>query len=332
MDRTPSPGDAAAAAASGPGPSVAAESPADPAAVAADRRAGFPASAVLLVLGSCASLQFGAALATHLMEWTGAAGASVLRVAVAGTILAVVARPKVLSWNRRQWGAVWLMGLGLAGMNGFFYAGIQRIPLGAAVTLEFLGPLLLAAFLSRRALDFLWVAMALAGVGLLGLGSFTGGTSLDPVGVACVLVAGAFWALYIPAGAKVGALLPGTGGLAAAFLVAAVLLAPFGAVPAATADWSPGVVLLALGTALLSSLIPYMLEFAALRRLPQSVFGILLSLEPAFGALAGFLVLGQVLGLTEAAAIILVICASAGVTATGRRRRAAAKEEAAEES
>lgn len=277
-------------------------------------RTSSPAFAVALVLGACASVQFGAAVATHLIDGTSPTGAALLRVAIAGLALVAFTRPRPWRWDRAQWSAVVRLGVALGAMNGFFYAGLDRIPLGAAVTLEFLGPLLLAAALSRRALDLLWVALAMTGVALLGAGAFAGDITLDPVGVACVLAAGAFWAAYIPAGQAVGRLIPGSGGLAVAFLVASVALAPFGAPGVAGAAWTPQLAVFAFGTAMLSSLIPFLLEFAALRRLPQRVFGVLLVLEPVFAAAAGFLVLGQSLGPAGLAAIAAVVCASAGAT------------------
>jgi inner membrane transporter RhtA len=275
---------------------------------------------VLMVLGSCASLQIGAALAAHLFPATGSAGATLLRLGLAAIVLLLIARPAVRAWRRDQWREVVLLGVSLAAMNGFFYAAIARIPLGIAVTIEFLGPLTLAAVLSRRGRDFLWVALAALGVLALG---WTGpdAAGLDPVGVLYVLIAAIFWALYILAGTRAGAAVPGHGGLAVAMTVAALLVLPGGLSGAAKAFTSPSLLLLALGTGLLASVIPYTLEMAALRRLPQAVFGILLSLEPAVAALAGWLLLSQPLSLTTAAAISVVVLASIGSTLSAARRR-----------
>lgn len=269
--------------------------------------------AVLMVLGSCASLQVGAALAAHLFPVTGSAGATLLRLGLAAAVLLAVARPAVRAWQAYQWRAIVLLGITMAGMNGFFYAAIARIPLGPAVTIQFLGPLVLAAVLSRRLRDVAWVLLAAVGVALLGFADGPG--TLDPVGVGLVLVAGVFWALYILAGTRAGAAVPGHGGLAIAMTTAALVLLPLGLAGAGKAVTSPTLLLLALGTGVLASVIPYTLEISALRRLPQRVFGILLSLEPAAAALAGWLLLGQALTWTTGTAIVVVVLASIGSTA-----------------
>jgi inner membrane transporter RhtA len=273
-----------------------------------------------MVLGSCTSLQVGAACAAQLFPRIGSNGATFLRLTVAAVVLVAAARPALHRWTRRQWGSVVLFGLSLAGMNGSFYESIARIPLGTAVTIEFLGPLTLAAVLSRRPRDLTWVALAAAGVGLLGLtGSGTTTGSLDGVGVLFALVAAVFWAAYILASARVGATVPGQGGLAVALVVAALALLPLGAPGALTAVGSTRLLLLAAGTGVLASVIPYSLELAALRRLPPPVFGVLLSLEPAIAATAGWLLLSQRLGGWEAAAVGVVVLASVGSTLTARR-------------
>ena len=273
--------------------------------------------ATLMVLGSCTSLQVGAALATHLFPVTGAAGASLLRLGLAAVVLLVATRPGVRSWTRAQWRSVLLFGLTLAGMNGFFYAAIARIPLGIAVTVEFLGPLTLAAALSRRPRDLGWVLLALIGVGTLGwTGESGSGGSLDVVGIVFVLIAAVFWVLYILAGARVGAAVPGKGGLAVAVAFAAFVIAPVGMRGAVHIVDRPSFLLVALGTALMASVVPYSLEFAAMRRLPRRNFGILLSLEPVVATFAGWLVLGQGVGLLTVFAIIAVVAVSVGSTLT----------------
>ena len=278
-------------------------------------------AAVLMVLGSCTSLQVGAACAARLFPVIGSTAATFLRLAVAAVIVLLATRPRVRAWSGGQWRSVVLFGLSLAAMNGSFYEAIARIPLGTAVTIEFLGPLTLAAVLSRRLRDLVWVALAAAGVALLGVADGIGGAgSLDPVGVAFALVAGAFWAAYILASARVGSSVPGSGGLAVALAVAAVAMAPLGAAGAAATVTSPHLLLLAAATGVLASVIPYSLEFAALRRLPAHVFGVLLSLEPAVAATAGWLLLGQRMGPREAVAVGVVVLASAGSTLTSRRQ------------
>jgi inner membrane transporter RhtA len=269
--------------------------------------------AIFMVIGSCASLQIGAALAAQLFPAAGSAGATFLRLGLAALALLAFARPAIRAWRRDQWRAVLLLGLTLAGMNGFFYASIARIPLGIAVTIEFLGPLTLAAVLSRRPRDFVWVLLATAGVLVLG---WDGSADLDPIGVALVLVAAVFWALYILASAHVGAAVPGQGGLAVAMTVGALVMMPLGFAGAQRAVTSPHLLLVALGTGLLASVIPYSLEMAALRRLPKQVFGILLSLEPAVAALAGWLLLSQGLTVPTVIAVAVVVSASVGSTLT----------------
>lgn len=277
-----------------------------------------------LVIGSCISLQFGAAVAVQLFPHLGAWGVTTLRLGFAAVILLAVVRPPVRTWTRKQWTAVALFGAALGCMNGFFYASLERIPLGAAVSIEFLGPLVLAAVMARRLLDGLWVAVALGGMALLGLDSALG-TTLDPVGVVWALVAGMFWAGYVLTSARVGQLVPGPGGLAAALVVATLVVAPLGAPGAIGAFGDPVLVVLAVVTALLASVVPYTLELSALRRLPAPVFSILLSLEPAFAALFGWILLGQESGMLRNLVIALVIVASAGVTLTGRRRQSPGK-------
>jgi inner membrane transporter RhtA len=201
-------------------------------------------------------------------------------------------------------------------MNGFFYAAISRIPLGAAVTVEFLGPLTLAAVLSRRARDLGWVLLALVGVLVLGwaghAGNGSGGGALDVVGVLFALGAAGFWALYILTGARAGAAVPGRGGLAVAMTVATLLLLPLGASGATRALARPSLILVVVGTSVAASIVPYTLELAALRRIPRHVFGILLSLEPAVAALAGWLLLSQHLGPLALVGILATVLAGAG--------------------
>ncbi|EOM75558.1 EamA family transporter [Rhodococcus rhodnii] len=271
------------------------------------------------VLTGVVSVQFGAGFAGLLFAHIAPVGAAFARLAIAAAILAVVVRPRWSRWTMQQRRGVLALGLALAVMNGAFYEAIARLPLGIAVTIEFLGPLALAAALTRRGRDALWVALALAGVAVLGL---TGGHAeghWDWAGVGFALVAGAAWAGYILAGSSVAATLPSSDGLAGASIVAALLVAPFGLVAGAGDLLDPTV--LAIGTlvALLSSVIPYSLELRALRVLHKKVFAILIALDPAVAALAGALVLGQLLGVDTLVGIALVVCAGIGSVVTGRR-------------
>lgn len=280
-----------------------------------------PLVGVALVVGSCLSLPFGAAVAAQLFPVLGPWGVTSLRVAIAALLLLVIVRPRPRRWTRQQWVAAVLFGTSLAAMNGFFYAAIDRIPLGPAVAIEFLGPLVLAAVLTRRVADAVWVGVALVGIALLGVDGMIGADPLDPLGLLFILVAAGFWAMYIRMSARVGVLIPGHGGLSIGLLVAAVLLLPVGVPASVTVAGAPDLLLLAAITAVLSSVIPYAFELAALRRLPQRVFGVLLSLEPAFATLAGWMILGQDATALRMLAVALVIAASVGTTLGVRRDR-----------
>lgn len=272
-----------------------------------------------LVLAGGISVQFGGALAVTLMPRTGALGVVTLRLLVAAIVLMAVCRPRVRGHSRADWGTVVIFGLTMAAMNGLFYQSVARIPLGPAVTLEVLGPLVLSVLTSRRALNLLWAGLALGGVFLLGGGGFS---SLDPVGVAFALSAGAMWAAYIVFSARTGRRFPQADGLALAMVVAAVAFLPLGIAESGTRLIDPTTVALGGAVAVMSSVLPYTLELLALRRLPAATFAILMSLEPAVAATAGFLVLDQALSATEALAIALVIAASMGAVRTqvGRGR------------
>ncbi|MEX2290120.1 MAG: EamA family transporter [Mycobacteriales bacterium] len=274
--------------------------------------------APLLVLAAIVSVQAGSSLAKTLFDDVGAAGATLLRLTLAAVLLIAVLRPAVRSWSRTSWSAALLLGGAMAGMNLVFYLSLRTVPLGVAVTVEFLGPLLLALVQTRRAVDLLWAVLAASGVALLGLDNPTGAPLQ---GLLLAFVAGLFWAGYIVASARLGQVLPGTDGLAVALAFAALLVLPFGASGAAVVLERPSLLVAALGVALLSSVISYGLELSALRRIPTRVFGILMSLEPAAAAVAGFAVLGEALGTREIAALLLVSLASGGITLARRRDR-----------
>lgn len=265
----------------------------------------------LLVLASIASVQFGAAFAKTLFDEIGAGGTVFLRTMAGAAVLALIWRPRVAGHDGRDLALALVFGLVLAAMNFAFYSSIERIPLGIAVTFEFVGPLGVAVFASRRPLDLLWVGLAAAGILLL---ADIGGGGLDGLGVALALLAGALWASYILLSARVGRAFPGGAGLALAMVVATVPLAPVGIADGGADLLVPSILLAGVAVGVLGSAIPYTLELEALRSLPVGVFGVLMSLEPAVAALAGFVVLSEELVTRELLAIGLVVAASAGAT------------------
>ena len=286
-----------------------------PLSTSTDQPRRVPAS--LLAVAAIFSVQFGNALVGSLFDRVGPLGAAALRLGLAALILLIVVRPRVRDWGARTWLGVVLLGLGMGGMNVFIYLAIDRIPIGIAVTIELMGPLAVAAAGIRRLVDAGWVLLAIGGILLLGL---DGSGAVNLVGAACAAVAAAFWALYILASARLGARVRGVDGLVAAMVVAALVVVPVGAADAAVAvRQSPSLLLAFVGVALLTSAIPYALEFLALKRMSTRVFGVLSSLGPAVAALAGLVVLHQRLDLGQMLAVLLVVCASAGVVATSRR-------------
>ena len=264
--------------------------------------------AVAFVLTSIVSVQCGAALATTLFDEIGQAGAVLLRSIFAALALAAMARSRIGRVGRAQLRDIAIFALALAAMNLCFYESIDRLPLGIAVTLEFIGPLGVAIFGTRRRVDAVWGLLAAAGIVLLSQG---GDGEIDVLGAALALTAGAFWGVYIVQSARVGRE-PGFGGLALAAMLSTVLVAPFGIAEGGGELLVPAVLAAGAAAGLLSSAIPYALELEALRRLPNAVFGVLMSLEPAIAATIGFLALSQSLSATQLVAIGLVVCASAG--------------------
>jgi inner membrane transporter RhtA len=242
-----------------------------------------------------------------------------MRIAFAAIILMLLWRPTLRGHERSDLWLAGAFGLTLAAMNLSFYEALDRIPLGVAVTLEFLGPLGVAVAGSRRALDLVWVLLAAAGILLLAAPS---GSGLNAGGVTLALIAGACWAAYILLSVRVGRVFPGGHGLALAMVVAGVLVLPVGLADGGSGLLQPEILLAGLGVAVLSSLIPYSLEMEALRRLPPHIFGVLMSLEPAAAAIAGLIILDQVLKANEWAGMVLVIVASAGATRFATRETA----------
>jgi inner membrane transporter RhtA len=265
--------------------------------------------APVLVVGAVASVQSGAAVATKLFPAVGPAGAVFLRLIVSAVLVVVLARPRLRGRDRRDILLGVAFGVVLAAMNALFYLSLDRIPLGVAVTFEFLGPLSLAIAGSRRALDAVWAGLAGLGVALL-----TGGGRLNVTGVLFAIAAGACWAAYILLSQRVGRVYPGMTGLSLALAVGSVAIAPYGIAVGGTALLRPSVLGKGAAIAVLSSAIPYSLELAALRRLRASVFGVLMSLEPAMAALSGAVFLSQHLTVREWVAVGAVMVASIGAT------------------
>jgi inner membrane transporter RhtA len=259
-----------------------------------------------------ASTQAGAAIAKTLFHDLGPAATAFLRVALAALLLAMIWRPRVAGHSRRELALAGAFGLALCAMNLTFYEAISRIPLGIAVTIEFAGPLAVAIALSRRKLDALWVVLAVAGILLLARPG--GGGHVETAGILLALLAGVFWASYILLSARAGQAFPGGSGLAIAMVVGGLALLPVGIAGGGSELLDPRLLASGAGVALLASAIPYSLELEALRRLPTQVFGILMSLEPAIAALAGFVILGEGLRARDIGAIALVAMASAGAS------------------
>ncbi|HEX5224825.1 MAG TPA: EamA family transporter [Solirubrobacteraceae bacterium] len=268
-----------------------------------------------LVIGAIASVQFGAAIAATLFSRVGPGGAVLLRLASASIVLGALWRPRVRDRSGRQLRLAFLFGAILAGMNLTFYEALDRIPLGIAVAVEFVGPLTVAVLGSRRRLDLVWIVLAAAGIVALTRGRAHG---LDALGLLYALLAGALWGCYIVVNARIGRAFEGASGLTLAMWVAALIAVPFGIADAGGHLLHAHSLLLGAAVGVLSSAIPYSFELEALRRIAQHVFGVLMSLEPAVAALAGFVVLGQSLSARALLGITLVIVASAGAARGAR--------------
>jgi inner membrane transporter RhtA len=275
------------------------------------------ASAVLLVIGAATSVQAGASVAKSLFPSFGPPGVVWLRLVFGSIALWAIARPELRGRPRHELRLVAALGVVLVSMNVSFYESIDRLPLGIAVTVEFLGPLAVAILGSRRRVDFVWVVLAGLGVALLAEG---GGKGVHASGLALAALAGVFWALYIYLSVPIGKAYPGASGLAPAMVLGAILITPWGIISAGHHLREPQLVGAAVGVGLLSSALPWSLELEALRRLPTHVFGVVLSLEPAVAALAGFVFLHEHLRLRAWLAIALVVLASAGAAREVRRR------------
>jgi inner membrane transporter RhtA len=262
-----------------------------------------------LVLLGIVSVQLGSALATRLFGAVGNFGTVALRLFFAAGVLMLLWRPSP-RMSRRAWRVALSYGVVLGLMNLCFYLALARVPLGIAVTIEFLGPLVVALAGSRRWLDAFWAVLAAGGVVVL----MEGRGDLNTAGLMFALAAGTFWGLYIVVGAALGRHTTEGNGLALGMAVAALLVVPIGVAESGTALIHPWVLVAGLGVALLSSVIPYSLDLEALRKIPPRVFGILMSLEPAMAALIGLIVLQESLHWSQWIAVLCVVAASAGAT------------------
>lgn len=271
-----------------------------------------------LVLAGIVSVQFGGALAATLIPVIGAAGSVTMRLLFATVVLLAVVRPRVRGYSRRDWATVIAFGFALGLMNFAFYGSLAHLPIGVAVTIEFIGPLALATALSRQPKDFLAVLGAALGVVMISEAFSSPLSELNWTGILLALTAGGCWAAYIIFSGRTGAAFPKLDGLAIAMLIATIVVSPFGLIT--VGDWSPSLLVKGLGIAILSSLLPYSLELIALRRMSAAVFGILLSLEPAVAALAGLVILGQRLHGIQLLGMALVVGASVLIMSAGTEK------------
>lgn len=272
-----------------------------------------PIYAVLLAI---VSVQCGAAIAKTLFPAIGAAGTASMRIGISAILLLIAYRPNLRAITPKQWRIVAPYGLSLGAMNLVFYLAIERIPIGLAVTLEFIGPLLLAIIGSRRLIDYCWVLLAAAGIALIAPWT---NNNVNTLGVLFALLAGGFWAAYIILGGKISQIMNGGQAVSTGMLFAAILILPFGFYENGLANLTPKFFGMGVALALLSSAIPFTLEMKALGQLPPRTFSILMSLEPAAASIFAFIFLQEHLSFYEILAVICVIIASAGSTLTAKR-------------
>lgn len=273
----------------------------------------FPVGLLLIAM---ASIQSGASLAKSMFPVVGAQGTTTLRLIFASVIMLLLLRPWRAKLTAKSLRTIVVYGAALGGMNLLFYMSLRSVPLGIAVALEFTGPLAVAIYASRRAVDFLWIGLAIIGLLLL-IPIGESSAPIDLVGAAYALAAGVCWALYILFGQKAGAD-NGIQTAALGVMIAALFVAPVGIIHAGSALLTPALIPVALGVAILSTALPYTLEMVALTRLPARTFGTLMSIEPVFGALSGLLFLNEYLSLAQWLAISCIILASVGATMTMR--------------
>ncbi|MFM0413633.1 EamA family transporter [Paraburkholderia aromaticivorans] len=273
------------------------------------------AGAALLCVLSMSSVQFGAALSAPTMAAYGSLSTTWLRLCWAALVLALLVRPRFRSYSRSHWMAAGALGAAMAGMTLCFFTALQRIPMGLAVAIDFLGPLAVATFAVRRARALLWPVLAIAGVILLSRDR--AGWIGEPLGVLLACAAALGWGSYIVLMKKTGTLFAGLEGLSVSLIAAALVATPFGLAQSGLHVAGAQVAATA-GLAVLVPLLPYALEMVALRHMPASSFGILMSVEPAIGALAGFVVLNQAMGVLQIAGSLLVVTASVGAVVASR--------------
>ena len=273
---------------------------------------------VAFILVAAFSVQGGAAIAKGIFPVVGVAGTAAIRIVLSAVILLAVFRPAVRRFTAAQWRAVIPYGITIGVMNLLFYQALVRIPLGLAVALEFLGPLALAIVGSRRALDIVWVALAIAGIALIA--PFQAEGAVDPIGVIYALLTGACWAAYIVLGGRVSQRLDAGVAVAIGMSIAALVVTPYALVDGGIEKFAPGLIVACVALAVFSSALPFTLEMKALRLLPSRTFSVLMSLEPVIAALCGLLLLGEHLTRAQWIAVALVVTASAGATASARRR------------
>ena len=272
----------------------------------------------LAVLGSVTALGVGTSWAKQaLFPVVGAQGTTAVRVGLSALLMLMLWRPWRWRLSRADAQAVVLYGAALGAMNLMFYLSLQTLPFGLAVAIEFAGPLTVAIWSSRRAVDFVWVALAIAGLALL-LPLGLSGSTLDPLGVLYAVGAAVFWALYIVFGKRAGHLHAGQS-VSLGLLVAALVVVPVGVAHAGAALLSPSVLLVGVAVAAISSALPISLEMMALKRLPKEAFGIMISMEPAVAALLALALLGERLDTVQWLAIGCIVAASMGSAATARR-------------
>ncbi|MFD2285293.1 EamA family transporter [Pedobacter petrophilus] len=274
-----------------------------------------PIPAVIIAI---ISVQCGAAIAKGLFPEIGAAATASLRIGLSAVILLIAFRPNMLKLNARQWKYVILYGVSLGMMNMVFYLAISRIPVGLGVTLEFVGPLILAIFGSRRTIDFIWVTLSVIGIALIAPWNSKG---LDISGVLLALLAGVFWAAYIILGGRISKIMKGGEAVSVGMLIATIIILPFGILSGGLHHLDAKLLGLGAALALLSSAIPFTLEIGALKQLPAKTFSILMSLEPAMASVAAFVFLQEYLSVTECIAVGCVVVASAGSSFTARRNK-----------